>query len=173
MDEAGIHHFHGHPGKGAEQTKEILHRLKFDNDTITKVTALIRWHDDNPPLEMRAVRRAIHRVGTAQYPALFALKRADILAQSSHGQREKLAYVDAYEALYHRILEQRECLCIKDLAVDGRDLLAAGVPQGRQIGETLKALLELVLEHPEYNTREYLLAQLVNLKERISGRPFS
>jgi tRNA nucleotidyltransferase (CCA-adding enzyme) len=159
-DEAGIHHFHGHPARGADRTREILHRLKFDNDTIARVTALIRWHDDNPPLEKRAVRRAIHRVGLVQYPDLFALKRADILAQSSYGQREKLDYVDAYEAIYRQILAEGECLSIKDLKVDGRDLLAAGVPQGRAIGEGLKELLELVLEHPEYNTRDYLLEQI-------------
>jgi tRNA nucleotidyltransferase (CCA-adding enzyme) len=159
-DEAGIHHFHGHPARGADKTREILHRLKFDNDTIGRVTALIRWHDDNPPLDRRAVRRAIHRVGLAQYPDLFALKRADILAQSSCGQREKLEYVDAYESIYREILAEGECLSIGDLKVDGRDLLAAGVPQGRQIGEGLKALLELVLEHPEYNTRDYLLEQI-------------
>jgi tRNA nucleotidyltransferase (CCA-adding enzyme) len=160
VDEAGIHHFHGHPALGADQTRAILRRLKFDNDTVAGVTALIRWHDDNPPLEQRAVRRAIHRVGLAQYPGLFALKRADILAQSSKGRQEKLDYVDAYEDIYRQILAQEQCLSIKDLKVDGRDLLAAGVPQGRQVGECLKALLELVLEHPEYNTREYLLAQI-------------
>jgi tRNA nucleotidyltransferase (CCA-adding enzyme) len=160
VDEKGIHHFHGHPAQGAQQAREILHRLKFDNDTIARVTALIRWHDDNPPLEKRAVRRAIHRVGLAQYPDLFALKRADILAQSSFGQQEKLDYVDGYEAIYRQILAQGECLSIRDLQVDGKDLLALGVPQGRQVGECLKALLELVLEHPEYNTREYLLAQI-------------
>ena len=57
-------------------------------------------------------------------------------------------------------MEKKQCLSIKDLAVDGSDLLAAGVPQGRAVGEKLHALLELVLENPEYNTREYLLSQL-------------
>ncbi len=159
-DEAGIHHFHGHPARGADMARAILRRLKLDNDTIARVTQLIRWHDDNPSLSRRSVRRAVHRVGVAQYPDLFAVKRADILAQSDYKRQEKLQYVDKYEAFYRQILEKKECLCIRDLAVNGADLLAVGVPQGRQIGECLEQLLELVLEQPEKNTREYLLEQV-------------
>ncbi|MDD7642647.1 MAG: CCA tRNA nucleotidyltransferase [bacterium] len=159
-DEAGIDHFHGHPAKGAEIAKQILRRLKLDNETITRVTQLIRWHDDNPPLTERNVRRAICRVGTAQYPDIFAVKRADILAQSDYQKEEKLQYVDDYEKVYRQILEKNQCLCIKDLAVDGSDLLAAGIPQGKAIGEKLHELLELVLEQPECNTREDLLTRI-------------
>lgn len=156
-DETGIDHFHGHPAQGAQMARVILRRLKLDNDTIARVTQLIRWHDDNPPLTERNVRRAVYRVGSAQYPAIFAVKRADILAQSAYQREEKLRYVDDYETLYTQILEKNQCLSIRDLAVNGADLLAAGVPQGRQIGEYLDQLLQLVLEQPELNTREYLL----------------
>lgn len=159
-DEAGIDHFHGHPAQGAELARTILRRLKMDNDTIAHVTQLIRWHDDNPPLTERNVRRAICRVGIAQYPDIFAVKRADIRAQSDYKKEEKLRYVDDYEAVYAQILEKKQCLSIRDLAVDGSDLLAAGVPQGKAVGERLHALLELVLEQPECNTRDYLLAQI-------------
>lgn len=157
-DDSGIDHFHGHPAEGARMARMILRRLKLDNDTIARVTQLIRWHDDNPPLTERNVRRAVYRVGSAQYPDIFAVKRADILAQSDYRREEKLQYVDAYESLYEQILAKNQCLCIKDLAVNGADLLAAGIPQGKQIGETLSGLLELVLEQPECNTREYLLS---------------
>lgn len=159
-DEAGIDHFHGHPAQGAQMAKKILRRLKMDNETTTRVTQLIRWHDDNPPLTQRNVRRAICRVGAAQYPDIFAVKRADIHAQSDYKKEEKLRYVDEYEAVYRQILEEKQCLSVRDLAVDGSDLLAAGVPQGRVVGEKLHALLELVLEDPGRNTREYLLSQI-------------
>ena len=159
-DEEGIDHFHGHPVQGAEMARKILRRLKMDNETTARVTQLIRWHDDNPPLTERNVRRAVCRVGAAQYPDIFAVKRADIRAQSDYQKEEKLHYVDDYEALYQQILEKRQCLSIRELAVNGADLLAAGVPQGREIGEKLHELLELVLERPECNTREYLLSQI-------------
>lgn len=170
VDEAGIDHFHGHPAQGAELAKKILRRLKLDNDTIGRVTQLIRWHDDNPPLSERNVRRAICRVGMAQYPDIFAVKRADILAQSDYRKQEKLQYVDDYEAVYEQILEKQQCLCIKDLKVNGADLLSMGVAQGKAIGEKLQELLELVLEHPEYNTREYLLARL---KDSVDQEAFN
>lgn len=161
-DEQGIDHFHGHPIEGEPLARRILRRLKLDNDTIRRVTQLVRWHDNNPPLTPHSVRRAIHRVGAEQYPALFAVKRADILAQSDYQRQEKLSYVDAYEALYQEILREKQCLSVRELAVDGADLIAAGVPQGREVGEQLNALLELVLERPECNTKEYLLAQIRN-----------
>ena len=102
-DENGIHHFHGHPQVGAEMSRKILRRLKFDNDTIHRVMALVRAHDDRPPLQGRSVRRAIYRNGTEQYPELFEVKRADILAQSSFLQQEKLLYVDRYEICISRL----------------------------------------------------------------------
>lgn len=156
-DENGIHHFHGHPEVGAKMAQNILRRLKFDNDTIGKVTALIRAHDDRPPLKGKAIRRAIYRHGEEQYPALFAVKRADILAQSSFLQEEKLFYVDRYEYIYRQILEKGQCLSLKALAVKGSDLIAAGVPQGKEIGVVLHAMLSEVLEHPQKNTKEALM----------------
>ena len=156
-DENGIHHFHGHPEVGAEMARKILRRLKFDNDTIRKVTALIRAHDDRPPLKGRAVRRAIFRNGTEQYPELFEVKRADILAQSSFLQQEKLLYVDRYEHMYRQIIEKHQCLSLKDLAVNGSDLIARGIQPGKEIGVILHAMLEQVLEDPKLNEKEALL----------------
>ena len=169
-DEAGVDHFHGHAVQGAELARKILRRLKFDNETIQRVTQLVRWHDDNPPLTQRNVRRAICCAGISQYPDIFAVKRADILAQSGYKKEEKLHYVDAYEAVYEQIIESKQCLTIKELAVDGSDLLAAGIPQGKAIGAKLQELLELVLEQPERNTKAFLLTQL-GLEEHKDGQP--
>ena len=157
-DEAGLDHFYGHQTAGRDQAREILKRLKFDNDTTERVCGLIAWHDDNPELSERNVRRAISRIGMEQFPDLFAVKRADIRAQSEYCRTEKLAYVDAYEALYDQVLARRECLAVRDLAVDGRDLIEAGMKPGKEIGDMLKRLLDAVLENPDLNRRERLLA---------------
>lgn len=162
--ENGIDHFYGHPQKGSEMARMILRRLKFDNDTTDRVSALVRWHDDNPELSPRSVRRAISRIGLERYPALFAVKRADTLAQSTYCREEKLTYLDAYEALYHEVMEKQQCLTIKQLAVTGSDLIEAGMQPGKEIGSVLKQLLELVLEDPELNTKEKLLKQVHNLR---------
>ncbi len=154
----GMDHFHGHPQKGAEMTHQILRRLKFDNDTITRVCALVAAHDDRPyPLTEKSVRRAIVRVGLDQYPDLFAVKRADILAQSEYLREEKLAYVDEYEALYNRIQQEGDPLSRADLQVKGADLIEAGLAPGPELGRVLDAMLADVVDEPSLNTRETLL----------------
>lgn len=157
VDEAGIYHFKGHPQEGARMAGEVMRQLKFDNDTIARVKALILWHDDNPPVTPGNIRRAIHRVGLRQYPDLFAVKRADTMGKNPSQQAEMLAYIDDYEAQYRRIIEEGQCISLKELAVDGSDLIAAGMKPGKNIGETLDYLLRRVLEDPEYNNRETLL----------------
>ena len=69
-----------------------------------------------------------------------------------------MADLDELQRIYEGILERGECVCVKELSVDGKDLMAAGVKQGKQIGEILSDLLEIVLEDPEKNTKETLLA---------------
>lgn len=160
IDEEGIYHFYGHPAKGAQMAKEILKRLKFDNDTIRKVCALIKSHDDMPPLEPKAIRRAIFRTGLEQYPALFAVKRADALGKNQYQRAEKLAYIEGYQKLYEEILEKQQCLALKDLAVTGKDLIDAGMKPGKELGETLEEMLEHVLEYPEDNQKEILMNKI-------------
>ena len=157
VDEAGIYHFKGHPQEGARMAGEVMRQLKFDNDTIARVKALILWHDDNPPITPANIRRAIHRVGLRQYPDLFAVKRADTMGKNPSQQADMLAYIDDYEAQYRQIIEEEQCISLKELAVDGSDLIAAGMKPGKNIGETLDYLLRRVLENPEYNNRETLL----------------
>lgn len=170
-DEAGQNHFKGHPEEGARMARKILRRLKFDNDTTDRVCLLIRWHDDRPKLSQRNVRRVISRVGTDSMEDLFAVKRADTLGQSLYQRREKLDYVDEFERLYHEVLEKNQCVTKKDLAVNGRDLIALGMEPGPRLGEVLDALFERVLDTPELNTREQLLAMAQqDRKEQIKNK---
>ena len=162
-DEEGKDHFYGHPDKSCEMAYEILRRLKFDNDTTKRVCALVKIHDQMPKLEEKYVRRALHKNGIEQYPALFAVKRSDILAQSEYKRSDKLEEVSQYELFYEEILKEKQCLSIKELAVSGSDLIALGMQPGKAIGETLNKLLELVLDHPDWNTKEKLLEQVHNL----------
>ena len=163
-DEQGIDHFHGHAKLGAEMANGILRRLKFDNDTRKRVVRLVEFHDDRQfPLNHRGVRRAIHRIGADLFPDYLKLARADALAQNPALLPEKLARLSEIERLYTEILEAQNCLSLKDLAVTGRDLIDAGVKPGPTLGVILNAMLEAVIEHPEYNTKEYLLERILPL----------
>ncbi len=162
-DENGHDHFKGHPTKGAEMAKEIMRRLKFDNDTINKVCNLVKNHDDRPEVNPRNVRRMIIRVGQENFMDLMAVKRADTSAQSSFERDEKYAYIDSLEAMYQQIMADNDCLRIKDLKINGKDLISMGVPQGQKIGEILNALLNEVVDSPELNERDYLVNRVKDM----------
>lgn len=157
MDEQGIDHFHGHQEASAEMAKVILRRLKFDNETIRIVSKLISFHDYRFPAERRSVRRAVWKVGEDLFPMLLQVKEADTMAQSLYEREEKLEWIARVGELYQEILKDKECLSLKDLAVTGRDLIQAGCAPGPELGKILNEMLQDVLEHPEHNTKEYLL----------------
>lgn len=157
VDETGRDHFKGHPAKSERIAEEVLHRWRLDNDTLNKVKRLVKYHDLRPALNQKSVRRMICKVGEDMFPMLLEVQRADILAQSSYGQEEKLHDLDEVNRIYHEILEECQCLSIKDLAVGGRELIADGMKPGKELGKMLALLLDHVLEEPQHNTKEYLL----------------
>lgn len=160
-DEDGTTHFHGHASVSSDMAGSILRQLKFDNDTIGKVRRLVLFHDYGNGVEadMRIVRRAMNKIGEEAFPGIFAVKRADILAQSDYLRQEKLANLELWQQLYEKIRARNQCVSLRDLAVKGSDLIEMGRKPGRELGRTLQKLLELVLEDPECNTRERLLEE--------------
>ena len=161
VDEDGRTHFHGHAAVSAAMAEQILRRLKFDNDTVRRVCRLVQYHDygNGQEIDIRLARRAMNRIGEEAFPGLFAVKRADILAQSSYLRQEKLDRLEAWQGCYRQILDSHQCVSLKTLAVNGSDLIAMGWKPGRELGEALSMLLEQVLEDPARNDREWLLAK--------------
>ena len=156
-DESGNDHFRGHPEKGVEMSKDILRRLKFDNDTIHKVCILVRYHDDRPPITPVKIRQAVSRIGLENFPQLFLVKNADTLAQSLYEREAKLAYIEDYRTLYEEIIRKGYCVRKQDLAINGNDLISLGMKPGKELGEELDRLFAHVLAVPEHNTKEKLL----------------
>ena len=159
-DEDGIDHFHGHAAVSADLAEDILKRLKFDNDTIHKVTKLVYYHDYRIEPEKKTVRRAIHKIGEELFPLLLSVERADLLAQSEYQREEKCERLEKLQILYREILQEKQCLSLKDLAVNGSDLIRAGVTPGKEMGGILERMLELVLDEPDKNRKDYLLEHL-------------
>ncbi len=160
VDEEGITHNHGHADAGEKMAAAILKRLKFDNDTIDKVRRLVRYHDLKIENNAKSVRRAVNYIGEDIFPLLFSVKYADIMAQSAYLREEKLSELEKLKSVYDRVIAEKDCLSLKDLAVTGSDLIAVGMKPGREIGLTLHKLLEVVLEEPEHNHKDYLLSLL-------------
>ena len=165
--EEGVTRFLGHGDISSDLARSIMRRLKFDNDTTEKVKRLTAVHDLFVKNAPNRVRRCMAKVGKDLFPYFLKVRKANILAWKEEAQEKALAELEELQQIYEGILERGECVCIKELSVDGRDLMACGVQQGKQIGEILADLLEIVLEDPEKNSKETLLAyvQETYLKE--------
>lgn len=160
-DNGGIDHFYNHYQKSAEMSETILRRLKYDNHTIKGVKHLIEWHDfrwdDESYAGIAKVRRLVSKVGIEYFESLLELQRADILGQSSYLQDKKLKVLDEVAAIYQDVKRNHDCLTIKDLKIDGIDLIRSGIPAGKRMGIILERLLDMVIEEPKLNQRPILL----------------
>lgn len=157
-DGNGRDHFKMHGPQSEKMAEEILRRLKMDNDTIKKVKRLIRWHDFRPIPEMAQVRRAVNQIGEDLFPLYLEVQKADLYAQSTYKRSNKEQRLKGVKECYENILENKECVSLKTLAVTGDDLIHAGYKPGKQIGAILNNLLEKVLDDPKLNNKEILLS---------------
>ena len=159
-DERGIDHFKMHAVLGADKAREIMRRLKMDNDSIHAVSRLIYWHDYGikGDVTKRSLRRMMSKLGAENFPDYLAIRRADMAGQSYFRKGEKDEIYRNIEALYNQIIAEGDCLSVKDLAINGGDIMKLGIPAGPKIGEILTYLLERVMDEPSLNTHEQLLA---------------
>jgi len=156
-DENGIDHFYGHGRMSEIIANDVLKRLRFDNKSIRKITRLVKWHDRPIEPAKEAVKRAIRAVGEDIIEDLLEVQEADMRGQNPEFLRDRLEKHKQVKKIYNEIIEQQECCSIKDLAVNGNDLMEIGFKRGREIGTALEKLLDYVMEYPEMNTKEQLL----------------
>jgi len=158
IDNKGIGHFYGHDESGVIISEQILRRLKFDNDSISKISTLVKEHMNilEKPTDA-SVKRLINRVGVNLLPDLFELQRADALG--SRFPEIRLKEINTVEEKTRDILQSKVPLSISELAVNGGDLMVEfSLIPGEKIGDMLKFLLDKTLENPELNSKEKLLA---------------
>ena len=162
--------FYNHEKIGAKLTQEILMRLKFPNAVIDDVCHLINEHMFNytPNWTVPAVRRFIIRVGQENLDDLFDLRIADMYGMHNHKIDYKYsAAIALLVELKDRItveLEKKNALSLKDLAINGNDLIEAGIPAGKKLGFILNHLLDCVIEDPAMNTKEKLMEVVKKIK---------
>lgn len=159
VDEKGISHFYGHGEAGAELAKKVLRRLKADNATIDTVSRLVKWHDYKLVPEDAPLRRAMHKIGADLFPLLFELRRGDLLAHAEPYRTEGSERLGKVWQVFLEIQRRKECTSLKDMAVNGSDLIGEGFAPGKELGELLEYLLMKVIENPQLNTKETLLQQ--------------
>ena len=156
VDENGRGHFYDHAAKGAEMADAILRRLKAPNALREQVVLLIEKHMLWLQPEKKLLRRQIGRLGQETVYQILSLQHADNSNKGTVKSEENEQYVKILEVL-EEIRSEDGCFSLKDLAVNGNDLLKIGFT-GRTIGVMLNWLLDQVLEETLPNDRSVLLA---------------
>ncbi len=155
VDEVGVGHFYGHDELGAQMAAEIMARLRFDKKTAARIELLIGWHMRQIEPTEKAVGRALRQLGEEALRQLLIVKRSD--ASACHPDFAwQTQQLDAVEAALDGLLAQETCFTLRDLAVNGRDLMALGL-RGRAIGQMLDVLLDRVATGELENEKDVLL----------------
>ena len=159
LDEDGIGHFYGHAGEGDRICRAILQRLRSDGFTRDRICYLVHYHDLVFEEDDRLLKRWMSRHGTEVLLEILDFKKADNIATGN--VTEEL--LDKFNRIKRRIMEiekEGDCLRVKDLAVNGKDLMDAGVAPGPAMGGVLEKLLYAVLDGKVENDRAKLLEYL-------------
>lgn len=155
LDDTGIGHFFGHASISTSLADTILRRLRFDNATRERILLLIKNHDTPLPTEEKGVKRLMNRLG-----AEAALQLVDVHRADTAGQHPCCAYryneFDAVRLLMQKAIDDAACFSLKDLAVNGNDLISMGL-HGKQVGSTLQMLLNAVIDGTVPNAHSALL----------------
>ncbi len=152
QDENGRGHFYGHAEVSAQMADAVLLRLKAPTQLRQQVVFLIEHHMQTITPDRKLLRRLLSRYGEENLRLLLALQEADFCGKGVVGDTEDFS---AVHAQLDEIVAENACLRITDLAIDGHDLMALGY-QGKEIGQELDRLLNMVLEEVLENTPEAL-----------------
>lgn len=156
VDDDGVGHFYGHGKISVTLARQITRRLRFDNDTRSRIVQLVDWHDRDIPRTRKSLRRGLNALGEEGLRQLIAVKRADNAAQAPAFFQPVQRELDRAEEIVAELLAEDACFSLKQLAVNGHDMLALGLA-GTDIGQMLRFLLEQVLEEQLPNDRQILL----------------
>lgn len=157
FDEDGVGHFYGHQAKGADMARDILRRLKLDNNTIDETCLLIREHDYSlHGTNIKSFRRFLNRLGMERFEDFLIVKKADMAGQSDYNKELRQGYVADMIAMYEQVEKENHCIKLSDMEIKGKDLIDMGIAPGKEMGTILKALFEKVLDDPTLNDKEKL-----------------
>lgn len=158
VDKNGVGHFYSHASISARKVDEALTRLRCDYKTREMVVKLIKLHD--APIEENEVviKKKLSKYGEDLFFDLIKLKRADTLGLAPEFHCRD-SHFDNLEAIARKLLSEKPCFSLKDLAINGNDLAELGF-KGREIGEKLKLLLNAVIENKVSNTKYDLISYL-------------
>lgn len=134
---------------GEEQAESVLRKLKSDGVTIQKVTKLVRFFDTDIDSSKVAIKKLMSKMGESDFFSLIKLKVAD--------EPEKAVELEKAKQIAERVIADKECFKLKDMAVKGDDLIKLGMAMGPEIGKTLNMLLDKVISEEVANDKDSLM----------------
>lgn len=165
VDEHGRGHFYGHPPICAAMADDMLRRLKFDNATREAVVQLVEHHDATIVPTEKCVRRWLNKIGEEQFRRLLHVKMGDTLAHNPETLGTRVDDIYQARKILDRVIKERQCFSLKDLAIRGQDIIRAGVPQGPRVGEILKEILNRVVDGELENNHALIMDAVYHIKE--------
>lgn len=155
LDEHGHGHFYDHASHSTYMARQAMTELRFDRDTVEAVLPLVKHHHIPLSDDRRTARRRLSRFGEVNLRRLCALKTADAIACKDGSP---LANYSSFLTMVDRVIDEQDCLSLKDLAVNGDDLFAIGIPRSKEMGRILHELLDAVQADECANERDALLS---------------
>lgn len=164
--DGGVGHFYGHAAVSRDIAEKSLRDLRFDNQIVKLVTQLVEAHDRTIEPRKPVIRRCLNKMGLDQFLRLLDVKEADYTAQSQlYGDRlHKAEILQMTDEIIAAQMQQKDCFTLKDLAVNGNDLIQLGYKPGKKIGMVLNQLLEMVIDGTMENDKAKLIDWTKNQK---------
>ena len=165
--DSGVGHFYGHAAISRDIAEKSLRELRFDNQTVKLVTQLVEAHDRTIEPRKPVIRRCMNKLGLEQFLRLLNVKEADYAAQVQlYGDRlHKVEILQMTNEILAAQIQQEECFTLKDLAINGNDLIQLGYKPGKKIGVVLNQLLEMVIDDKIANDKVQLTLWAINRME--------
>ncbi len=162
LDENGTGHFYSHPSISARKAEEALTRLKSDTKTKEKVVKLVKVHDTPVEESERIIKKRLRSMGEELFFDLIKLQRADTMGLSPQFH-DRETHFSNLEEMARKIIEEGQCFSLKDLQINGNDLIKEGF-SGKEIGAALSFVLEAVIDGKINNEKNELLAFCIERK---------
>ena len=123
-----------------------MKNLKYSNDIIDEVRMLVRNHDAQMVGNNKFIRRMLNKMGKETFEKLIALRYADIMGQSEYAREENLKEVEEVKRALAEFKVEDECFSLKQLKIDGNTLIKMGIKPGKEMGQLLNKLFNMVVE---------------------------
>ncbi|NFN94297.1 CCA tRNA nucleotidyltransferase [Clostridium botulinum] len=138
------------------QIKEFLKEFKYDNDTVNKVTDLTRYMHNSLNTKLE-IKQMLNLINLDLFEDLLKVKESEILSQNPLYKEERLSHLLYIRENLKDVIFNNECFNLKNLNISGKDLISLGLEKGKNIGEMLNELLELVMNNPGLNDKQVLI----------------